>query len=120
MFKAVNRAVRYRCDLSASLEVGGAAHAARIVDLSRTGAFVATAADIQIGDRGRLAIPLPGGEPLGVGVRVVRLGRSQLEIRHPRVENVTVSRAGAGLTFDRLAADEANRLGGYLELLDER
>src|SRR5687767_9097408 len=113
------RATRYRCDLQARLEFGAHALDVRILDLSETGAFIATEEDIQVDDRGRLGIPLPGGgDPVWADVTVVRLGKSQLEIRHPRVDNVTVTRLGVGLRFESVPEDEIERLRGFLEILD--
>lgn len=117
-----DRAIRYRCDLQARLDRGdGQKHPVRILQLSESGAFVdPEQLDLQYGDRCRLTIPLPGGDPWHAEVTVVRLGRSQRELRHPRVENFTVTRLGVGVTFDHVPDDEVERLRGFLELLDER
>jgi len=118
---SLGRPLRYRCDLAAPLELedGGAARV-RILNLSETGAFVETDLDLQVGDRGRLSVAFPGGDPWIATVQVIGLGESQREVRHPKVENVTVLRAGADLEFVDVPEEERNRLRGFLELLDER
>lgn len=115
-----DRAIRYRCDIQGRLERAGARHPVRILQLSEGGAFIETDVDLQFGERATLTIPLPGGDPWHAEVTVVRLGRSQRELRHPRVENFTVTRPGVGVTFDHVPDDEVERLRGFLELLDER
>jgi hypothetical protein len=117
----VDRPIRYRCDISAPLEFEAFEPVkVRILDLSETGAFVETDLDLQHGDRGKLGMAFPGGDPWVAAVRVIRLGSSQRECRHPKVDNVTVLRAGAGLEFQDVPDDERERLRGFLELLDER
>ncbi|MHB8878019.1 MAG: PilZ domain-containing protein [Myxococcaceae bacterium] len=118
---SLGRPIRYRCDLAAPLAFEGLGEQrVRILDLSETGAFVETDLELQYGDVGRMGIAFPGGDPWGATVRVSRLGASQREVRHPRVENVTVLRPGVGLTFEDIPDDERERLLGFLELLDER
>lgn len=118
---AIDRPIRYRCDIAAPLEFEAFAPVrVRILDLSETGAFVETDLDLQYGDRGKMSIAFPGGDPWIADVQVIRLGASQREVRHPKVDNVTVLRAGAGLTFVDVPEDERERLRGFLELLDER
>ena len=121
MVGGIKRPIRYRCDLTATLTVPGtSAVQVKLLDLSEKGAFIATLDDVPYDSRGRLELALPGGEPFWVPVRVVRLGASQLEVRHPRVDNLTVSRLGVGLRFESFPASEIDRLRGFLELLDER
>lgn len=115
-----DRAIRYRCDIQGRLERGGTRHPVRILQLSEGGAFIETDVDLQLEEKATLTIPLPGGDPWHAEVTVVRLGRSQRELRHPRVENFTVTRPGVGVTFDHVPDDEVERLRGFLELLDER
>ena len=114
------RPLRYRCDLSGRFELDGAHHRVQILDLSETGAFVETQLDLQVGDRGVLALALPGGDPWYATVTVVRLAFAQREIRHPRLHHLTVRREGVGVVFDEIPEDEVERLRGFLELLDER
>lgn len=117
----VSRAVRYRCDVPAKLERGdGKPEPVRVLDISESGAFIETELDLQFGDTGLLGVALPGGPPWVVEVAVVRLGSSQREIPHQRVDTVTVTRLGAGLRFEGMATDELKRLRSFLELLDER
>jgi hypothetical protein len=115
------RPLRYRCDLQGILQWEGQDLSVQVLDLSETGAFVETGAlDLQVGDRAVLALALPGGEPWYAQVTVMRLGRAQRELRHPRLHHLTVSRPGAGVAFDAVPEDEVERLRGFLELLDER
>ncbi len=92
----------------------------RVLDLSRTGAFVETDADAQFGDTGELALELPGGRSWRAPVTVIRLGMTQREIAHPAVENVTVLSAGAGLRFDEVTQEAADALEALLAGFDER
>jgi hypothetical protein len=116
----LGRPLRYRCDLPAELVVSDEAPSTgRIIDLSETGAFLETRADLQFGDQVVLRAVLPDGEPWEVTVRVSRLGSSQREIHHPRVENVTVARLGAGVRFEKLEGPAHRRLMLLLDRLDE-
>ncbi len=119
--KGIGRPVRYRCELDGLLTFGSeAARPVRVLDLSEGGAFLACDEDLDYGARGMLSLELPGGEPMRVQVRVIRLGASQLEVRHRKVELITVSRRGSAVVFENLPEDEVGRLRHYLELLDER
>ncbi|MBI3183094.1 MAG: PilZ domain-containing protein [Myxococcales bacterium] len=100
--------------------MGGSNHPVRILDLSETGAFVETVVELDYEEAGKLELALPGGEPWAASVSVVRLGTSHREVRHPRVENVTVARPGVGLQFVGMNEEDLERLRGFLELLDER
>ena len=113
--------MRYRCELLARLALQGEpAREVRVLDLSESGAFLASDEELDFDAQGTLTLALPGGAPFGVRIRVVRLGSSQLEIRHRKVEMITVSRQGAGVSFEELPDGEVDRLRGFLELLDER
>ncbi|MFL5319575.1 MAG: PilZ domain-containing protein [Myxococcaceae bacterium] len=114
------RPVRYRCELDARVEWEGQRHPARILDLSRTGAFIETQLDLQVGDRARVGLALPGGDPVFLDVVVVRLGKTLRDMRHPRVHNLTVRAIGVGVQFVEVPDEDATRLDGFLELLDER
>lgn len=114
------RAVRYRCEVEARLDWEGEEHAATMLDVSRTGAFVQTELDLQVGDSLLMRVALPGGDPVGFQVTVMRLGKTLRDMKHPRVSNLTIRVRGVGLQFDELPEDEVSRLEGFLELLDER
>ena len=115
------RAARRRCDLITQLEMDlGERLQAQIIDLSDSGAFLATDADLQVGDTGRITIGLPGGDPWLVEFTVTRLGTSQLEIRHPRLDHIAVLRQGAGIQFGDISPEDLGRLRDFLDLLDER
>ncbi len=121
LVKGIGRPVRYRCELHARLTLEGEEpRMLRVLDLSEGGAFLASDDELDFGATGLLTLALPGGDPFDVKVRVVRLGSSQLEVRHKRVELITVSRTGAGVVFEELPEEEIERLRGFLELLDER
>jgi hypothetical protein len=90
-----------------------------VLDLSESGAFLETDLDLQVGDSCELALTLKHKQPWSTRCTVARLGTSQLEIRHPRVERVTVSRIGAGVTFDAIGDDALEALRAFLERLDE-
>lgn len=114
------RPVRYRCELDARIEWQGQRHAARILDLSRTGAFVETSLDLQVDDVAKLGLALPGGDPVFVPVTVMRLGKTLRELRGTRVHNLVVRAVGVGVRFDDIPDEDVPRLEGFLELLDER
>lgn len=113
------RPIRQRCDLAARLELNGASHPVRVLDLTEAGAFVESELDLQYGDAGWLRIDLAEGETCSCHVTVVRLGRSQREIHHPQVEHVAVTRPGAGLRFDAVPPDDAARLARLVARLEE-
>lgn len=116
----LGRPVRYKCEVEARAEVEGKKTAATILDISRTGVFVETQLDLQVGDTFKLGLALPGGDPFYANVIVVRLGSSLRELRNPRVDNLTVLRRGVGVRFQQLPDGDLSRLDGFLELLDER
>ncbi|MBX5481061.1 MAG: PilZ domain-containing protein [Myxococcaceae bacterium] len=120
MHRSDQRPLRYRCDLLGRFEISGGRLDVRILDLSEVGAFVETSLDLKVGDRGVLALPLPGGDPWYAEVTVVRFGTAQRELRHARLSHLLVSCPGVDVTFDRIPDDEIERLRGFLELLDER
>lgn len=117
---ALGRPVRYKCEVDARIELDGKRTSATILDISRTGVFVETQLDVQVGDVFRLGLALPGGEPFFASVIVVRMGSSLRELRNPRVDNLTVLRRGVGVTFKDMPEADASRLIGFLDLLDER
>lgn len=117
---ALGRSVRYKCEVDARVELDGQRTSATILDISRTGAFVETQLDLQVGDQFRLGLALPGGEPFFARVVVVRLGKSLKELRHNRVDNLTVLRRGVGVRYLEMPKEDETRLDGFLELLDER
>lgn len=117
---ALGRPVRYKCEVDARIELDGKKHKGTLLDISRTGVFVETELDLQVGDTFRLGLALPGGEPFYATVEVVRLGSSLREIRNPRVDNLTVLKRGVGVRFQDMPVADGTRLDGFLELLDER
>lgn len=120
LHSSLSRAVRYKCEIDARVEVDGKRTAATILDISRTGAFVETQLDLQVGDTFSLGLALPGGEPFFAKVEVVRLGKSLRELRHGKVDNLTVLRRGVGVRYVEMPKEDVRRLDEFLELLDER
>lgn len=95
----------------------------RVLELSERSAFIEhsdATIEVNVGDLAGLTIALPGGEPWSVKVTVARFGRSRRDIRHSRVQHVTVTALGFGLSFGDLPEDELERVRDYLELLDAR
>ncbi len=114
-----DRAIRYRCNLHATLTVPNRnPNFARVLDLSETGAFLETAADLQVGDEVAMQIKLPSDEPWQCVASVVRLGRGQREVQKSGADNLTITRLGAAFQFLTPAEEELERLRVFLERLD--
>jgi hypothetical protein len=119
------RPVRYRCELQSQLELDstGELVQARVVEISETGGFVEEVPgllDVQPGESATIAVPLPGGEPWVARITFLRNGLGRLELRNPRVENLTLQVRGYGVTFDKMGAADRDRLLDFLDLLDSR
>ncbi len=101
----------------------GAAVVVQMIDVSEKGVFIERAVELdelQVGDRARLRLPLPGSATWSAQVVVTRLGSSRRELKHPGVAHVTVVRDGFGLEFVELEDDSLEHLRDFLELLDQR
>ncbi len=118
------RPLRYRCELYGHFETqsqGGCD--VRVLELSESSAFIEhpdATMEVNVGDEAKLLIALPGGDPWEVKVTVMRFGRSRKDVRHARVNHLTVSALGFGLAFGTMPEDDLERVRDYLELLDSR
>lgn len=91
----------------------------RVIDLSETGAFVETKLELQAGALGTLELDLLEGGPWCTPVEISRTGKGQQELRHARVEIVTVSRQGVGVRFLELSGPDRARLDALLLKIDQ-
>ena len=118
------RPLRYRCELFGHFETQQHQGCdVRVLELSESSAFIEhsdATMEVNVGDEASLLIALPGGDPWSVRVKVMRFGRSRRDVKHARVDHVTVSALGFGLEFGDLPDEELERVRDYLELLDAR
>ena len=117
------RPLRYRCELYGHFETPQGGSDVRVLELSESSAFIEHSDDtmeVNVGDQASLLIALPGGDPWETSVTVMRFGRSRRDVKHSKVDHVTVSALGFGLAFGELPEDDLERLRDYLELLDAR
>ncbi len=115
-----DRAIRYRCNLHATLTMSNRnPNFGRVLDLSESGAFLETTADLQVGDEVALQIKLPSDEPWDCLAQVVRLGRGHRELQRPGVDYMTISRLGAAFQFVAPGEEDVERLRSFLDHLDE-
>ncbi len=118
------RAVRYRCELHANLDLDAQTRIkGRVLELSEIGAFVEDGPGLensQVGDEGLLTLALPGGEPWTGRFVITRCGNSRRELRDDRVDHVTVTAPGFGVEFVEVDDEELERLRDFLELLELR
>jgi hypothetical protein len=118
------RAVRYRCELHARLDLDAQNQVkGRVLELSEVGAFVEDGPgleDSQVGDGGLLTLALPGGDPWTGRFEITRWGNTRRDVRDDRVDHVTVTAPGFGLEFVEIDDDELERLRDFLELLELR
>jgi hypothetical protein len=95
------------------------AYPGELVDLSLTGAFVETHAALAPGLRAELRVRIPGGEPLRVGVRVVRHGAGARHVPHPSFDHLSVRVVGLALSFEDLNEPTAGHLRALIALIAE-
>lgn len=98
------RAVRVRRPLDARYSSGCSPIPARVVDLSELGMFLDTQHALAVGQAIRFAISLPkiDDAPSDVGAGGPLVGEGRVVWVDPRV--------GAGVTFERVAAGDRDRL----------
>jgi hypothetical protein len=117
------RPVRHRCDLAARLDgFADKPLKVKVLELSEVGGFIEETPgleELQVGDEFTLTIALPGGN-WSSGAIVMRLGSGRRDLKHAKVDHVTVAATGFGVEFTEMGDDALEQLRDYLELLDER
>lgn len=113
------RSERVRVRVPAEICLQDRAYSGELVDLSLTGAFIETDAVLVPGLRAELRIRIPGGEPLRVGVSVVRHGTGARHVPHPSLDHLSVRVAGLALRFEDLNGPTAGHLPTIIALITE-
>ncbi len=97
----------------------GAPVEARLLDISRSGAFLELAASLEVGATIEVRLPPSREGPLQLAGTVVRKGKMDKPLRHPEVEHLLVRVPGVGIRFAPLAPEQSIRLLQFLSLLEE-